>query len=140
MMKKCTKCQQHKQLNEFRNDKYAKDGKTTRCKECLSKLPRDWDPEIRCYYCQRWFSRKQRNWKFCTKKCHDRYWRRNWKLSVKGFIWNVDYQKQYSRSNGEECIDCGKIVSNGSKRCEKCHCIMMSRKANEKYIKRYQVS
>ena len=127
-MKQCRKCNQTKPLNEFRNDKYTKDGKTTRCAECL-KRNNDYPKHKRCPVCGTWFIAKQSNYKFCKPKCHTNYWSKIRRVSVKGNLYMLGYQRQYSRSNGEECMDCGKIVSNGSKRCERCHCKMMSKLA-----------
>ena len=124
-MKICSKCLKDKPLDDFRNDKYNKDGKTTRCKECL-KRNKEYPKWTRCPVCGTWFTAKQSSYKFCKQKCRKNYWGKIWRVGVKGNLYMIGYQKQYSRSNGEECTDCGKIVSNGAKRCEKCHCKWMS--------------
>lgn len=38
-MKKCTKCTQEKELDQFHNSKATKDGKVTICKECAKNFP-----------------------------------------------------------------------------------------------------
>lgn len=92
--KKCAKCGESKPLNEFRNDKYTKSGKTTRCKECL----KTYNPEdLRCYYCHKWFTKKQSNWKFCNIKCHNNHWSKVWRLSPKGTMYMAEYQRNYQR-------------------------------------------
>lgn len=127
MLKKCTKCQIEKDLSEFRNDKYGKHGKTQRCKECLSTYKQE---ECRCNYCREWFVKKQSNYKFCSPQCHDDYWRRNFKLSMKGVVYYTVYNRAYKKSNKDNCLDCGKIITNDSMRCKRCHCISMSKKAS----------
>jgi hypothetical protein len=134
-MKKCSKCKQEKPLTEFRNDKYSKFGKTTRCKECLSTYKPE---EIRCYYCREWFRKKQSNYKFCSSKCHDRYWSRIWRLRPEGFIYMINYHRKYDYSENHKCKDCGGRVSNGSTRCQRCHCLIMSKKAKD-YRQNYQM-
>lgn len=125
-MKSCTKCQQEKPLNEYRNDKYTRDGKTTRCKECLSTYK---PKEIRCYHCRGWFT-KRRGWHiFCKKSCRDMYWSKINFLSTRGHMNRIDYQRRYSKKDKNKCVDCEKIISNTSKRCTRCHCLIMSRKA-----------
>ena len=93
-MRTCCKCKEEKILDKFRNDKYTRDGKTTRCKECL----KTYEPEEAiCYYCKEWFTKKQSNFKFCKPKCHSRYWSRVWRLSTKGHMYMLDYNRNYIR-------------------------------------------
>lgn len=37
MEKRCTKCREIKDFEDFQNDKKARDGKKSRCKECIRK-------------------------------------------------------------------------------------------------------
>lgn len=90
-MKQCFKCKKQKDLSEFRNDKYTKDGKTYRCKECLRTFkPR----EIRCLHCRKWFTQKQSNYRFCSPKCHNNYWNKVWRLG-KGTVYMKLYHRKY---------------------------------------------
>jgi len=93
-MRTCTKCKEEKTLDKFRNDKYTRDGKTTRCKECLSTYKQE---DIRCYYCREWFTKKQSNFKFCKPICHDRHWSKVWRLSPRGQVYMMDYHRNYIR-------------------------------------------
>jgi hypothetical protein len=54
-MKKCTQCEITKELNEFNNNKYAKDGKRPECKECqraYNKIKRNDIKEIHRKTCE----------------------------------------------------------------------------------------
>lgn len=93
-MKVCTKCKKEKELSEFRNDKYTKSGKTTRCKECLKTFK---PKEITCRHCHSWFTQKQSNYAFCSPKCHDRYWSKIDRLTMKRFFYMREYWKKYKR-------------------------------------------
>jgi|SRR3990167_4135282 len=99
MFKTCSKCHNEKPFSEFRNDKYIKDGKTTRCKECLSTYK---PKQIRCFYCRGWFTKTQSNYKFCKPICHDRYWSKVFRLSPKGRVYMMDYHRNYDRLRKSE--------------------------------------
>ena len=96
--KVCSKCHNEKPLSEFRNDKYTKSGKTTRCKMCLKRNP-GMPKEVRCFYCREWFTKTQSSYKFCKPICHSRYWSKVWRLSPEGRIYMMDYHRNYVRTD-----------------------------------------
>ena len=63
-MKMCSKCKNIKTINNFRKDKYSKDGFTSRCKYCIDHKYRNI-----CQYCGKEFYGSHKNQKFCSKKC-----------------------------------------------------------------------
>jgi hypothetical protein len=98
MKKKCSKCGLEKPLEEFRNDKYRKSGKTSRCKKCLATFT---PKEIRCYFCHEWFTQTQSTYKFCSPKCHGNYWAKVCNLGMKRYFYMREYNKNYHRTDRE---------------------------------------
>ena len=63
-MKQCRKCKQLKLIKHFRNDKYTKDGKTSRCKYCI-----DHKYKNICPICGKEFYGSHKNQTFCSNAC-----------------------------------------------------------------------
>jgi hypothetical protein len=68
MEKQCSKCKQIKTINEFRKDKYSKDGYTTRCKYCI-----DHKYKNICLQCGKEFFGSHIKQKLCSKECSGKY-------------------------------------------------------------------
>ncbi|MDF2543489.1 MAG: nuclease [Herbinix sp.] len=64
MIKQCTKCGKHKDLNEFYKDNRASDGRRTICKECNNSKY-----ELICEYCGVKFKSKEKIARFCSVRC-----------------------------------------------------------------------
>jgi hypothetical protein len=91
-MKQCSKCGEDKFLENFRNDKYGRFGKISKCKECLATFT---PKEIRCFFCLTWFTQKQSNYKFCSPRCHMKYWNKIDSLSNRRYFYMREYWKKY---------------------------------------------
>lgn len=69
--RECSNCKEIKPLDEFYNDKNRKDGKTSRCKECVNKADRCRKYECICDNpkCGKTFTGKKKSIKYCPD-CH----------------------------------------------------------------------
>lgn len=122
-MKQCTKCKVEKPLDQFRNDKYQKSGKTTRCKDCLRTFAKR---KIKCQWCPNLFIQKQSSYVFCSFECYKEFWSIKGRLTDQNILYMKRYHKKYDYSEKNRCEDCECKISNGSVRCAVCHCRMMS--------------
>lgn len=124
-MKTCTKCGEIKSLTEFHAKKAARDGKASSCKECKSKIDRNYylanDEDIKTrardsHAANREHANAERNRRYWEnredhlRKC--RIWReenrerdrensRKWYRNNKGH--HSEYQKGWYRRNKERC-------------------------------------
>jgi len=95
MNKICSKCFKEKSFSEFGIAKHHKDGLKSSCKECCRK-----QYEHKCLDCNNLIRRKN------AKRC---------KSCAGKKLFDIKGRLKFN------CIDCGKTISYGHKRCTKCH-------------------
>ena len=83
--KTCRKCNETKPISEFHNDKYSKDGKTTRCATCRKEATRKHWREVAkpnrtkhthtCKSCNEVFVTHNISSVFCNPICKENWWK-----------------------------------------------------------------
>ena len=102
--KTCSMCHEAKSLNDFHNNKAARDGKTSRCKVCASAATRKWYAENLEW--ARGSSARSR------KNNPDAYWRRYYKRE---YGITLDQYNEMLEVQGGVCAICGNTCQTRSR-------------------------
>jgi hypothetical protein len=101
MEKKCTKCKEVKDFDDFTKDKYKKDGKNARCKSC-GKLYAKLNKETKHKYQKEWREKNKENIINYTKKYYENNKEKVSKTTKEWRIKNKEYLKKYREENKEK--------------------------------------
>ena len=107
--KYCRRCDSTKTVDEFYNDKNAKDGKCYECKVCVKKRSAAWqkaNPEKARKRQAEWAERNQDKYKATLKRYHSLGgWRRRWYMKKYGLTPEQVQEKIKKQDN--KCAICG---------------------------------
>lgn len=90
-LKRCFRCKNVKELTQFWVDRSRLDGRSGICRECrIIYIPE----EAICLYCKKWFTKKRRNNKFCSKLCLNRHYCNIYNKSTKREVERAEYYRK----------------------------------------------
>lgn len=94
--KRCTKCQEEKELSEFNKHKNTKDGLAPNCKKCHNKMTRDWyrrNKESRKKSNRKWIENNRERWNELRRNNYHKNVERSRMLGLK----SVNRRSRYLR-------------------------------------------
>ena len=100
-MKKCAKCGEEKELENFSNNKAKKDGKCAYCRECYAAVNRSWrqnNPDKDRSIHKKW---KEKNPEHLRKKSLEQYYKHHEKNKERNRKWKKVHKNKVNELNKE---------------------------------------